>query len=61
MNFRMERPRQRLTVRFLGIPKMKPGKLRFELLLNGQHVAWHTVKVFAPTEPVNEPLWGPSA
>jgi hypothetical protein len=56
MNFRMERPRQRLTLRFLGIPKMEPGQLRFELLLNGRHVAWHTVNVFAPTESASEPL-----
>jgi len=46
LNFRMERPRQRLTMRFFGLPPLEPGSLRFELLLNGQHVAWHTVNIF---------------
>jgi hypothetical protein len=50
MNFRMERPRYRLSLRFQGMPKLEPGVLKFELLLNGQHVAWHTVNVF-PAEP----------
>jgi hypothetical protein len=47
MNFTMEHLRHRLSLRFQGIPKTQPGKLRFELLLNGDHVAWHTVNVFS--------------
>lgn len=47
MNFQMERPRQRLSLRFHGVPKLSPGEMRFELCLNGQHVAWHTVNVFS--------------
>jgi hypothetical protein len=48
LNFTMERPRHRLALRLQGLPKLEPGELRFELLLNGQHVAWHTVNVFPP-------------
>lgn len=48
MNFKMEQPRHRLSFHFQGMPKLKPGELRFELLLNGEHVAWHTVNVFPP-------------
>lgn len=48
MNFKMERPRHRLSLRFQGMPRVEPGELRFELLLNGEHVAWHTVNVFPP-------------
>lgn len=50
MNFKMERPRYRLSLRFQGMPKLEPGLLKFELLLNGKHVAWHTVNVF-PASP----------
>jgi hypothetical protein len=45
VNFKMDRPRNRLSLRFQGMPKLEPGELRFELLLNGEHVAWHTVNV----------------
>jgi hypothetical protein len=45
MNFKMDRPRHRLSLRFQRVPKLEPGELRFELLLNGEHVAWHTVNV----------------
>ena len=48
MNFIMERPRHRLSLGFQGIPNLEPGQLRFELLLNSEHVAWHTVNVFPP-------------
>ena len=48
MNFRMEKPRQRLSLRIQGAPQSKPGNLRFELLLNGQHAAEHTVVVHPP-------------
>ena len=53
MNFRMERPRYRLSLRFQGIPKLEPGVLRFELLLNGKHVAWHTVNVSRVPQPLS--------
>jgi hypothetical protein len=46
MNFQMTRPRYRLSLRFQGMPKLEPGVLKFELLLNAQHVASHTVNVF---------------
>jgi len=39
LNFKMERPRHRLSLRFQGMPELDPGELRFELLLNGVHVA----------------------
>ncbi len=51
VNFQMERPRQRISVRFQGMPKLQPGPLKFELLLNGEHVAWHTVNVTEPVTP----------
>lgn len=51
MNFKMERPRYRVSMRFQGMPKLEAGELKFELLLNGQHVAWHVVNIFpAATE-----------
>jgi hypothetical protein len=50
VNFRMDRPRHRLTLRFVGLPQLEPGQLRFELLLNGEHVAWHTVNVTSAEE-----------
>ncbi len=51
MNFRMDRPRYRLSLRIQGVPNLEPGQLRFELLLNQDHVAWHTVNVTAPPQP----------
>ncbi len=47
MNFKMERPRQRLVFRFQGMPKLRPGELVFELQLDGEHIASHTVNVFS--------------
>jgi hypothetical protein len=49
LNFQMERPRHRLTFRFQGLPAVRPGDLRFELLVNGQHTADHIVTVHAAT------------
>ncbi len=44
ITFRMERNRQRLLMRFVGMPPVgNDGVLRFELLLNGNHCATHTV------------------
>lgn len=45
MNFRMVGPRQRLTLRMQGAPPLAPGLLRFELLLNGKHIAEHSITV----------------
>jgi hypothetical protein len=45
INFKMDQPRHRLALRFPGVPKTDPGQLKFELCLNGKHVAWHTVSV----------------
>jgi len=47
MNFRTESPRQRLLMRVSAqtIPFVPRGKLRFELLLNGEHCAEHEVAV----------------
>ncbi len=50
LNFKMERPRHRLSLRLQGLPKLEPGELKFELLLNSKHVAWHTVNVFPPSK-----------
>lgn len=50
LNFRMDRPRHRLLLRLQGVPAQRPGELRFELLLNSQHVAAHTVNVHSPAE-----------
>jgi hypothetical protein len=56
LNFHMDRPRHRVAMRFQGLPKAEPGDLKFELLLNGEHVAWHTVQVRAlANEPVDKP------
>lgn len=49
-NFLMEQPRHRLALRFQGMPRLDPGQLKFELLLNGTHVAWHTVNILQPAE-----------
>lgn len=48
MNFRMERPRHRLSFRIQGVPASMPGELKFELLLNDKHVAQHVVAVHEP-------------
>lgn len=46
LNFRFTAsPRHRLTQRFLGLPLRREGELRFELRLNGEHVAEHLVTV----------------
>lgn len=51
LNFKIvDQPRHRLSFRFQGIPKLEPGQLEFELLLNGKHVASHTVNVLAPKD-----------
>lgn len=53
-NFRMTNARHRLITRMQGLPILGPGELRFEVLLNGEHVASHIVTVNAPL-PVEAP------
>jgi hypothetical protein len=45
MNFTATQSRQRMIVRMIGVPIAAPGQLQFEVLLNGQHQASHTVNV----------------
>ncbi len=48
--FRMDRNRQRLLLRFVGMPPVdKDGMLRFELLLDGIRCASHTVHLSTET------------
>jgi hypothetical protein len=47
-NFRLSRPRHRIINRLQGVPIHAAGELRFELLLNGQHAAFHVVQIEAP-------------
>lgn len=44
-NFRMTTPRHRIVNRIVGLPVLAAGEIRFELLLNGAHVAWHELRV----------------
>jgi hypothetical protein len=46
-NFRMVRPRHRIMQHLVGIPVEKEGEVKFEILLNGNHVASHTVLAIA--------------
>ena len=43
-----------------GMPKLETGELKFELLLNGQHVAWHTVNIFPPSTESPTPTEAPA-
>lgn len=55
VNFSMQGQgrRHRVTLRLQGIPQLEPGELRFELLLNGDYVASHTIDIHQPPgEPV---------
>jgi len=50
MSFRMERNRQRVLMRFVGMPPVgQDGVLRFELLLDGTECASHTVHLNTET------------
>ena len=49
-NFRMDRPRQRILLRIQGVPAQRSGELKFELLLNSEHIAFHTVTIHPPNE-----------
>lgn len=42
-NFTMRTPRHRSTLRIQGLPIPSPGEVRFDVELNGQHVASHTL------------------
>ena len=44
-NFRLNRPRHRVLQYMQGLPLNREGQLQFELLLNGNHAASHTVLV----------------
>jgi hypothetical protein len=44
-NFRMTSPRHRTLQRLQGIQLNSPGELRFEMTLNGRHIADHFVTV----------------
>lgn len=44
-NFNFRNPRHRVIQRFEGLPLNGPGELHFELKLNGEHQATHTVFV----------------
>lgn len=50
MNLRMERPRHRLMLRIQGVPASSDGNLRFEILLNGSHVAEHVITIHGMTD-----------
>lgn len=50
VNFRMDRPRYRLVMRVQGIPPAQNAELVFELLLNGHHVASHSILIHVPVE-----------
>ena len=45
MNFSRGRRRYRAVQTVMNIPLDQPGDLQFEVILNGQHVAIHTVVV----------------
>ena len=45
MNFKMPKKRHRTFQYISGIPVIQAGELKFNLLLNGQHTASHTITV----------------
>ena len=50
INFTSERDRHRIFHHINGLKLKKAGELIFELLLDGEHVAYHTVTVQASNE-----------
>ena len=44
-NFTMRTSRHRVLQRIAGLPVLAAGELQFEVLLNGEHKAFHTVSV----------------
>ena len=53
LKFKMERNRQRIVMRFVGMPPVaKDGLLSFDLSVNGKHAGTHTIQLFSepPTE-----------
>jgi hypothetical protein len=43
----MERNRQRIVMRFVGMPPVaKDGLLSFDLSVNGEHAGTHTIQLF---------------
>jgi hypothetical protein len=60
-NFRLVNERHRIVNRIRGIPISAVGEVRFELLLNGEHKASHTIAVrLRPTSDVTGPPVEPS-
>jgi hypothetical protein len=52
IKFKMERNRQRIVMRFVGMPPVaKDGLLRFDLAVNGEHKGTHTIQLFS--DPAN--------
>ena len=53
LKFKMERNRQRIVMRFVGMPPVaKDGTLSFDLSVNGKHEGTHTIQLFS--EGVND-------
>jgi hypothetical protein len=48
LEFKMERNRQRILMRFVGMPPVaKDGMLSFELTVDGKHAGSHTIQLFS--------------
>jgi len=48
LKFKMERNRQRIVMRFVGMPPVaKDGLLSFDLSVNGEHAGTHTIQLFS--------------
>jgi hypothetical protein len=54
-NFRTNSRRHRIIQSFQGFPLNEPGVLRFEVLLNGQHMASHEVDITRMTVETQDP------
>jgi hypothetical protein len=51
LKFKMERNRQRIVMRFVGMPPVgKDGLLSFDLSVNGNHSGTHTIQLFSEPE-----------
>ncbi|MBL8871718.1 MAG: hypothetical protein JNK90_18225 [Planctomycetaceae bacterium] len=48
LKFKMERNRQRIVMRFVGVPPVeRDGLLTFEMLVDGNHAGTHTIQLFS--------------
>ncbi len=53
LKFKMERNRQRILMRFVGMPPVaKDGVLSFDLSVDGEHKGTHTIQLFS--EPASD-------